>query len=470
MTVLPLYSTFVAVLIVIAGVVMVVRQVDVRLALFVCGLALATLAGRPLAAFDKFTDTMVNASFVVPICCSMGFAFVLKFTGCDTHLVRLLVTPLRRAGPLVVPGAVFVPFIVNTAITSQSSTAATVGPVLVPLLLAAGLSPGMAGTALLIGSSVGGELLNAGAPEVAAIAKTAGVPTLIVIERMLLPSLLVAGTAAAVFWRGLRRPDPKGAVAKGAPIGGHPSPPARCDLPLAGSPAPDVRPAETKAPESPEPERINLFKAAIPLLPVVLLVLDARLPHHLFPRPVDLTTWKEWTPIGYSMLIGTGLAMLTSWRSFSGSAAAFFQGQGFAYTYIISLIVAALTFVEGLKQSGLMGLAVGALAGREAVVVPAAVVVPGSMALLTGSGIAPSLTFVESFLPHAGAWGVDATGLGVVAAQAAAIGRTLSPAAAVVMVCSTLTGVAPLVLLRRAAPPLLAGWLVILLLGFWLVR
>jgi C4-dicarboxylate transporter, DcuC family len=451
MTVLPLYSTFVAVLIVIAGVVMVVRQVDVRLALFVCGLALAALAGRPLAAFDKFTDTMVNASFVVPICCSMGFAFVLKFTGCDTHLVRLLVTPLRRAGPLVVPGAVFVPFIVNTAVTSQSSTAATVGPVLIPLLLAAGLSPGMAGTALLIGSSVGGELLNAGAPEVAAIAKTSGVPTLTVIERMLLPSLLVAGTAAAVYWRGLRRPDPKGAIVKGAPIGGF-----------------NVGPAETEAPEGSAPERINLVKAAIPLLPIVLLMLDARL--HLFPRPADLTTWKEWMPIGYAMLIGTGLAMLTSWRSLSGSAAAFFQGQGFAYTYIISLIVAALTFVEGLKQSGLMGLAVGALAGREAVVVPAAVVVPGSMALLTGSGIAPSLTFVESFLPHAGAWGVDATGLGVVAAQAAAIGRTLSPAAAVLMVCSTLTGVAPLVLLRRAAPPLLAGWLVILLLGFWLVR
>jgi C4-dicarboxylate transporter, DcuC family len=451
MTLLPLFSTLVAVLIVIAGVVMVVRQVDVRLALFVCGLALAALAGRPLAVFDKFTDTMVNASFVVPICCSMGFAFVLKFTGCDTHLVRLLVTPLRRVGPLVVPGAVFVPFIVNTAVTSQSSTAATVGPVLVPLLLAAGLSPGMAGTALLIGSSVGGELLNAGAPEVAAIAKTAGVPTLTVIGRMLLPSLLVAGTAAAVYWRGLRRPDPKGAVAKGASMVGF-----------------GVGPAETEAPEGAAPERINLVKAAIPLLPILLLMLDARL--HLFPRPADPTAWKEWMPIGYAMLIGTGLAMLTSWRSFSGSTAAFFQGQGFAYTYIISLIVAALTFVEGLKQSGLMGLAVGALAGREAIVVPAAVVVPGSMALLTGSGIAPSLTFVESFLPHARAWGVDATGLGIVAAQAAAIGRTLSPAAAVVMVSSTLTGVAPLVLLRRAAPALLAGWLVILLLGFWLVR
>jgi hypothetical protein len=38
------------------------------------------------------------------------------------------------------------------------------------------------------------------------------------------------------------------------------------------------------------------------------------------------------------------------------------------------------------------------------------------------------------------------------------------------MVCSSLTDVPPLALLRRAAPPLLAGWLAILLLGFWLVR
>src|SRR5262249_14072067 len=154
MTAPPFLSTLVATLIVIAGVVLVVRQTDVRLVLFTCGLVLAALAGRPLAAFDKFAETMVNPSFVLPICCSMGFAFVLKFTGCDAPLVRLLVAPLRRVGPLVVPGAVLVPFVVNTAVISQSSTAATVGPVLIPLLLAAGLSPGMAGTPLLVGSSV----------------------------------------------------------------------------------------------------------------------------------------------------------------------------------------------------------------------------------------------------------------------------------------------------------------------------
>jgi DcuC family C4-dicarboxylate transporter len=453
-----------AILIVVAGMLLVARRVDVRLVLFLTGLLLAALVGRPLAALDRFTETMVKADYVVPICCSMGFAYVLKFTGCDTHLVRLLVAPLRRLGKLAVPAGVLVPFVVNTAVTSQSSTAATVGPVLIPLLLAAGLSPARAGTALLIGSSIGGELLNAGAPEVAAIARQSGVSVIQVIERMLLPCLAVGTAAALVFWWGTWRPEPK--------------------LEEAG--APD----SADAPPSPGPvgegkgEPIRLLKAIIPLVPVVLLVLDANLhrlqptflawhihlPSHLFPRPVDPTTWKEWMAIGYAMLIGTGLAMLTAVGQLSGSAAAFFQGQGFAYTYIISLIVAAMTFFEGLKQAGLMDLAIHALAGRQAVIVPAAVVVPGGLALLTGSGIAPSITFIEAFVPHAATWGLDPAGLGMVAAQAAAIGRTLSPAAAVVMVSSTLAGVTPLALLRRAAPPLIAAWVVTLLLGFWLAR
>jgi C4-dicarboxylate transporter, DcuC family len=442
--------TLAAILIVIAGVALVVRQVDVRLVLFVSGVLLAALVGRPLAALDEFMRTMVRADFVVPICCSMGFAYVLKFTGCDTHLVRLLVAPLRRLGPLVVPGGVAVPFIVNTAVISQSSTAATVGPVLIPLLLATGLSSARAGTVLLIGASVGGELLNAGAPEIAAIAKQTGVRTIDVIERMLVPALIVGGTAALVFWASTFRPERKEPAAKqGAAARFGP---------------------EVSARETGETGRTNLLKAAIPLLPILLLILDARLPRHLFPRPADPAAWKEWMPIGYAMLIGTGLALLTAPGELSRGAVVFFQGQGYAYTCIISLIVAALTFVEGLKQCGLMAVAVNALAGRGLLMVPTAVAVPGSLALLSGSGIAPSLTFIDAFLPHARAWHLDPVGLGIVAAQAAAIGRTLSPAAAVVMVCSSLTDVPPLALLRRAAPPLLAGWLAILLLGFWLVR
>lgn len=439
-----------AVLIVILGVFLVFRQVDVRLVMLVSGVLLAALVGRPFAALDTFTQTMVSASYTVPICCSMGFAFVLKFTGCDRHLVRLLVAPLRRVAVLALPGGIAVAFIVNTAVISQSSTAATVGPVLIPLLLATGLSPTMAGAALLIGSSVGGELLNAGAPEVIAISEATGQKSIAVIERMAGLAPLVAAMTTAFFWWRSRRPDPK------------------LEKREASEEAVTSSLTFPEAAEESENCPINPLKAAIPLLPILLLILDARLPGHLFPRPEDPSTWKEWMAIAYAVLIGTGAAMLTAPKLVGRATAQFFQGQGFAYAHIISLIVAALTFVEGLKQSGLMALATAALAGRSALAVPAAVVVPGSMALLTGSGMAPSVTFIEAFLPHAPSWGVDAVGLGMVASQSAAIGRTCSPAAAVVMVCAALVGVSPLALLRRAAPALIVAWLVTFLLGFWL--
>src|SRR5256885_1572139 len=88
-------------------------------------------------------------------------------------------------------------------------------PLVCGLLLAAGLSPARAGTALLIGASVGGELLNAGAPEIAAIAKQAHVQAIDVISQMLLLALAAGGTAAAVFWWSCFRPEPKDAAEKG---------------------------------------------------------------------------------------------------------------------------------------------------------------------------------------------------------------------------------------------------------------
>jgi len=113
---------------------LVARRVDVRLVLIGAGLALAALGGRPLASADTFTRAMV-APMVAPICASMGFAAVLGLTGCDRHLVRLLLAPLRRARRAVLPGTILAAYLVNLAVPSQSSTAAMLGPVLLPALL-----------------------------------------------------------------------------------------------------------------------------------------------------------------------------------------------------------------------------------------------------------------------------------------------------------------------------------------------
>ena len=74
----------------------VLRRVDVRLVMSLAALALGVVAGDAAAVVQTFLATLSREQFVLPICSAMGFAYVLRHTGCDQHLVHLLVEPLRR--------------------------------------------------------------------------------------------------------------------------------------------------------------------------------------------------------------------------------------------------------------------------------------------------------------------------------------------------------------------------------------
>src|SRR6185312_3480665 len=98
---------------------MIVRGRDVRLVLLAAAIAIAAatdfIAGQPRAlpaVIREFIATFSNEKFVVPICSAMGFAYVLRHTGCERHLVLLLVKPLRSARALLVPGVIVVAFLV----------------------------------------------------------------------------------------------------------------------------------------------------------------------------------------------------------------------------------------------------------------------------------------------------------------------------------------------------------------------
>src|SRR5215218_9474804 len=116
------------------------RGLDVRLALLAAAFALASLAGDVAPIVREFLATFSNEKFVVPICSAMGFAYVLRHTECDRHLVQLLTRPLRSARLFLIPGVVLVGFLVNIPVISQTSTAVCIGAVVVPLMRAAGLS------------------------------------------------------------------------------------------------------------------------------------------------------------------------------------------------------------------------------------------------------------------------------------------------------------------------------------------
>ncbi|MFN5866717.1 MAG: hypothetical protein ACK45R_06940, partial [Candidatus Kapaibacterium sp.] len=103
----------------IAALFFIMRGMDVRLVLFSTALLLAAAAGNVFSIFDVFLARMGDGQVVGPICSAMGFAFVIRITGCDREMVRALLKPLQGMRWLLIPGGCAVGFLTNMAITSQ---------------------------------------------------------------------------------------------------------------------------------------------------------------------------------------------------------------------------------------------------------------------------------------------------------------------------------------------------------------
>jgi DcuC family C4-dicarboxylate transporter len=439
-------TSLMALLVVVISAVLILRGWDVRLVLFSAALFLGAIAGESSRIVRTFLTTFSNEKFVVPICSAMGFAYVLRHTGCDQQLVRLLLRPLQPVRALLIPGVILAAFVVNIPVISQTSTAACVGPVAIPLLRAAGYSPATSGVCLLLGSSVGGELLNPGAPELLTIAAAnEGHPLAPPTEqaRTTLPPVVLVQLSVAllVCWLLCRgwweRPD--------------------------GNPA-KQEPDTSNAP-------IRVLAALVPLVPLALLFVTG--------PPLQ---WLEIPPswvaldrpdgsrdpayhtrlIGLAMLVGVVTAAVVIPDKARDCMQQFFEGAGYGFAHIVSLIVTAHCFGTAMEAAG-VAQELGRLITRAPeLLIPLAALVPLLFAALCGSGMASTQSLYGFFHEPALALGVDPVELGALIATGSAAGRTMSPVAAVTLMCAQLTGTHPLLLARRVCWPLLAGIAVVI--------
>lgn len=420
-----------ALLIILATVVAMVRRVEVRFVLLAAGFLMSLLAGNPLAIADTFTRGMVTA-MVAPICAAMGFAAVMSATGCDTHLVHMLLAPVRAFRFIVLPGGILVAYVVNMAVPSQTSTAAALGPILVPLLMASGYSAAVSGAALILGASFGGDLLNPGAQDVQAIA---GVVSLAAPElsARVIPAGVAGAVVAAIVFALLNRAD--NSSGNGAPLVHAPQ-------------------------ENGTPFKLNPLRALIPLVPIALLLLGY--------GGVPLLAWlleppkgDEWRslanalPVARAMLIGTLLAVAVAFREIQKLTKSFFEGMGAAYGSIISLTITAQCFGAGIAAIGVSEALLSAARATGALTVLSAAF-PWALSTLSGSGSGPILAFAQAFLSQLGP-GQETLPLAALACFGGAFGRTMSPVSAVVVYSAGLVGLSPIVLIRRFLPALAAG-------------
>ena len=410
-----------------------VRRIEVRLVLLLAGAVLTALAGQPLAAADALASAMV-ATFVPAICASVGFAAVLAHTGCDRDLARVLLRPVARCPSLALPGVVMAGFVANVAIPSQTGTAATLAPIALPMLHAAGIAPSAAAAALLLGVSFGGDLLSPAAQDVLAIGGLIPIDHGRV-HRLLavaVPSgLAVAALAGLVTWR--RLPTP----------------------------------AKPQRPDVADITTATMLRAAVPLLPTTMLLLA----HAGMPSMQWLTTLPDtaidasWGPslaVVRAMLIGSVLAFVVGDRAGGPPTKPFFEGMGQAYANVVSLTMCAQVFGTGIAASGLADSLLAATESRS----PGSLVAfgfPMLLAMMSGSGSGSVLACAQAMLGDAAA-GPELDRCAAMACVGGALGRTASPAAAVVVCVAGFAKVSPLAALSMLAIPLALGGLVTFLI------
>ena len=237
------------------------------------------------------------------------------------------------------------------------------------------------------------------------------------------------------------------------------------------------------------PVSIDYLKAIVPLVPLVLLFLAGppfnalHVPQNwLVNRPPESTaaaivgTPSAWAAehkleasyssrlIGLAMLVGVAVALAVSRGKLRDGAKHFFDGAGYGFANIISLIVTATCFGKAIESAGLAAALGRLIASAPDLLQPLAALVPLAFAALSGSGMASTQSLYGFFYEPAVQHDYDPTAIGSLVALGSAAGRTMSPVAAVTLMCATLTQTNPFTLAKRVALPLLLGIAVVIVL------
>ncbi|MBK5073148.1 C4-dicarboxylate transporter DcuC [Budviciaceae bacterium CWB-B4] len=404
-----------------------IKQYETRMVLIGSGLVMCLLALTPMAGLDAFSERMTSGSLIQAICASMGFAYVMKYTECDTHLVRTLTGMMSRMGFFLIPMTVVVTYFINIAIPSAAGCAAAVGATLIPLLIGARIHPAIAGAAVLSGTI--GSFLSPGMSHNAFVSNlynevmvgTEGFTKMEVIDLIKhhAPISIAVGIIGAVSLSivALVRKEFRIELAEGAEQG-----------------------AEVK-----EKPKANYLYATAPFVPLILLLI------------AGLTDWfgtvKMTVPS--AMVIGAIYALVITRCSPTAMTKQFFSGMGNAYGDVLGIIIAAAVFAAGLKVSGLIDSFIFFLTHHPELARWGGTIGPFLMGIITGSGDAAALAFNETVTRHAADLGYTIPDLGMAAAIAGALGRTMSPIAGVTIVCAGLAAANPVELIKRTAPGML---------------
>ena len=392
-----------------------IKRYEARMVLVAAGIVMCACAGNPMAALNSFAKGM-GSSMISSACSSMGFALVMRFTGCDKHLINFLAKGLTKVHFLIIPGVVLATFAVNMALPSAAGTAAAAGAIFIPIMMGAGIHPAMAAAAVKCGTY--GSMLNPGLAHNPFVAKIAGVSVMDVIAfhyKANLASLVIAAITITVI--AYMTHENKDHFAEGL--------------------------------ELEENFKVNYLYALMPIIPIAILLLVATKLVPMFKMGV-----------AQAMIISCILALAVTRTNPAELTKSFFDGMGKAYADIIGIIISAGVFVAGMNAMGLVKAFTNAMLNNPAIVKIAASVGPFLLGLIVGSGDAATFAFNEAITPHAADFGMTPVQMGSMATLGGTLGRTMSPIAGATIIVAGIAGVNPMEIAKRNALPMVLAMVV----------
>lgn len=417
---------FIAVLSIFVVIALLIMKKETKTVLIGVGFVLCLICLKPNEALSAFTTSMTNAGLIKSICASMGFAFVMKFTKCDQHLVRVLTSPLKNVGFFLIPITVALTYFINIAISSAAGCSAAVGATLIPVLMASGVRAEMAGAAVFAGTF--GSVLSPGSSHnifVTEMVKKTNpdfsVQDVIAVQFnsaiISLGVVLVAISLMAWFFKDYQK----------------------------GVNFATANAENSKMKNAEKIEKANFLYALMPLVPLVILIIGG----------TDLANhdYLKWTKMGVAeaMILGAIVSLVVTFTNPQKITKEFFSGMGSAYAEVIGIIIAASVFVAGLKACGAIDFVIEWLKNEQHFVKFGGTFVPFFMGVVTGSGDAATMAFNTAITVHAADLGFDQAELGMAAQIAGALGRSASPIAGACIVCAGLAGVNPVNIAKRTA-------------------
>ena len=445
----------------IAVVFLLVKKRETKTVLIGVGLVLCVVCLNPLGALESFTKSMTSAGLIKAICASMGFAYVMKVTKCDQHLVLLLTKPMKNIGFLLIPATFVLTYLINIAIPSAAGCSAAVGATMIPLLMASGVRPAMAGAAVFAGT-FGGVLSPGSAHNIFVtdmVKKTNEAYTVQDVIGVQFPNAVAAGivvliviSLTAIIFKDYQKGQ-------------------------------DFSPKSISNAGEATQTKVNLLFALAPLIPLVILVVGAVISSYARdffltnlnsivavlgdPRGVSVEKffgdhyglfvaikYFSWMNMGVAeaMILGAIIAVFITWTSPEKITKEFFNGMGSAYAEVMGIIIAAGVFVAGLKACGAIDAVTEWLKHSQEFVRYGGTFVPYLMGTVTGSGDAATMAFNQAITVHAADLGFAQDKLGMAAAISGALGRSSSPIAGAAIVCAGLAMVSPVEIAKRTAP------------------